>query len=70
MKTTLVYPLGYDADSDAEFYIKTGWFICDTENPTEIQRLADHHWGSDWWGLGYESFNTDNLYKETKRLFK
>lgn len=70
MKSTLVYQLGYDSDSDQEFLIETGLFVCYTEDPVEITRLAHHHWGKDWFGLSYQAWDCNDLNVERKRIFK
>jgi hypothetical protein len=70
MISTLVYQLGYDSDSDQEFLITTGLFVCYTNDPVEITALANHHWGTDWFGLAYQAWDCNDLNVERKRVFR
>jgi hypothetical protein len=35
-----------------------------------IAALADQHWGTDWFGLGYQSWDSNDLDVEHKRIFR
>lgn len=66
---TLVYQLGYDSDSDCEYVIETGLFVCYTKDPEEIVARANELWGKDWFGLSYQDWDCNDLDVESKTLF-
>jgi len=66
---TLVYQLGYDSDSDQEYVVETGLFICYTKDPKEIIARANELWGKDWFGLAYQDWDCNDLDVESKTLF-
>jgi len=70
MKSTLVYQLGYDSASDAEFIFTEGLFIVYDDRPEYIRAMADHYWGKDWFGLAYQPWDNNDLNVESKRIFK
>ena len=76
MKSLLVYQLGYDSDSDQEYLVDHGLFVAyerDAGNSNladYIVALADQHWGTDWFGLAYQSWDSNDLDAERKRIFK
>jgi len=76
MRSLLVYQLGYDSDSDQEYLIPTGLFIvyprdAGSANLNDyIKTIADQHWGTNWFGLSYESWNCNDLDVEHKRIFR
>ena len=70
MKSTLVYQLGYDEASDAEFIYTEGLFIVYDDRPAYIHAMADHYWGKDWFGLAYQAFDSNDRNVERKRIFK
>jgi hypothetical protein len=76
MKSLLVYQLGYDADSDQEYLVDHGLFVAyerDVGNGNlaeYIAALADQHWGTDWFGLAYQSWDSNDLDVESKRIFR
>ena len=76
MKSLLVYQLGYDSDSDQEYLVDHGLFVVYERdagncNLTDyIVAQADQHWGTDWFGLAYQSWNSNDLDVEHKRIFR
>jgi hypothetical protein len=70
MKSYLVYQLGYDSASDAEFIFTEGLFVVYDNRPEYIRGMADHHWGKNWFGLAYQSWDCNDLNVENKRIFR
>jgi hypothetical protein len=76
MKSLLVYQLGYDSDSDQEYLVDHGLFVAyerDVGNGNladYIKATADQHWGTDWFGLAYQSWNCNDFNVESTRIFK
>ena len=76
MKSFLVYQLGYDSDSDQEYLIDHGLFVVYSRDAGGanlddfIKFTADQHWGKNWFGLAYQSWDCNNLNVESKRIFK
>jgi len=76
MKSLLVYRLGYDSDSDQEYLIDHGLFVVYERDAGSvnladyIKATADQHWGTDWFGLGYQSWDSNDLDVERKRIFR
>ena len=76
MKSLLVYQLGYDSDSDQEYLIPTGLFVvyardAGTANLDDyIAATADLHWGTGWFGLAYQSWDSNNFNVASTRIFR
>ena len=76
MKSLLVYQLGYDSDSDQEYLIDNGLFVVYARDAGSaslkdfIKFKADQHWGTDWFGLAYQSWNCNDLDVESTRIFR
>jgi hypothetical protein len=76
MKSLLVYQLGYDSDSDQEYLIPTGLFVvyardAGTANLDDyIAATADQHWGTGWFGLAYQSWDSNNFNAASTRIFR
>jgi hypothetical protein len=76
MKSFLVYQLGYDSDSDQEYLVDNGLFVVYASDAggdnldVIIKANADQHWGTDWFGLAYQSWNCNDLNVEGTRIFR
>ena len=76
MKSLLVYQLGYDSDSDQEYLIDNGLFVVYARDAGSaslkdfIKFKADQHWGTDWFGLAYQSWNCNDLDVESTLIFR
>jgi hypothetical protein len=76
MKSLLVYQLGYDEASDQEYLVDHGLFVVyerDAGNGNladYIKATADQHWGMDWFGLAYQSWDNNDFNVEKTYIFK
>ena len=70
MKSYLVFQLGYDIDSDAEFIFTEGLFVVYDNRPEYIRNMADLLWGKDWYGLSYQPWNCNDLNVEKQSIFR
>ena len=76
MKSFLVYQLGYDSDSDQEYLVDNGLFVVYARDAGSanlddyIKATADQRWGTDWFGLAYQSWNCNDFNVESTRIFR